>query len=525
MKKNKVFKKKKLIIALLICIIIAAGSVGIGVMKTNSSADTPTYLTSTVTKGDISVSINSSGTLEASKRAAIQVVNDVTVDTVNVTEGDRVEKGDILMTLTDDSQASLEIARLDYEDTVQELNDLKSDLKDLTVIAPVSGTIDLYLDTIGETLSSGSEFAEISNEKKMKVVAPYNPSIINNISVGDSAEVLLYSYLQTIEGTVTKVGSTAKPYSDGALHYEVTVEIENPGALSTSEECLVTINNGKGSFKAMDAVNLSDVEGNFIRFDTSAELKKLYVSDGDYVNKGDKIAVFTSDSLESQISSQERSVKKKNLEYTQKLENYVLESPISGTVLSVNFQEGDSIESNETVFVISDIDTLQVVVPIDEYDIQDVYEGQTAIVTTQAYPDTEFEAEVTKVGLEGTASSGVSTFDVTLSLKTSEGLRPGMNVDADIIIDSSEDTLLLPVEAVSERDNQYAVLKEGEKEFTPIQIGLISDTYAEILEGLSEGDVIQYTAELGSGEIQNGGGMMMPGGGGPPSGGGRGPRN
>ncbi len=513
--------KKRIIIVLSVCTLIIIGSIGLKITRSSATEDSITYLKTEVIRGDINVSINSSGTLEASKRAEIKVASDATVETVVVSEGDRVEKDDILMELSSDTQdTDLEIQRLNYKVALNELQDLKDTQSSLKVYAPVSGNVKLSFDSIGDTLNSNSTFAEITNGNKMEIKAPVNPAVINSISVGDAAQVLLTGYYQSIPGIVTDVGTTAKPYSEGALYYEVTVEIENPGALTESDTGTITIKNGKGNFTAIDTASLSSKAGSTIRFDTSAQLDKLHISDGDYVKKGDLIAEFSSESLETQIQNQEIAVTQKQLQYTQELEKSILQSPISGTVLSVNFQEGDSIESNDTAFVISDIDILQVVVPVDEYDIQNIYEGQTAVVTTQAYPDTEFKAEVIKVGLEGTASSGVSTFDVTLSLLTSEGLKPGMNVNADIIIDSSKNSLLLPVEAVSQMRGEYIAMKQNSEEPVQLKVGLISDTYVEILDGLSEGDIVKYAAKLGTSEDnQRGGMMMMPGG--PPGGGNR----
>ncbi len=499
-KRIKKLGKKKIIIALFVCALIIMTSVGVKITKSNANAESLTYLATEVTKGNISVSINSSGTLEASKRAEIKTINDSTVDTIAVSEGDIVEKGDVLMTLSNDTQnTDLEIQKLNYQSALNDLQNLKETLSSLKVYAPISGNAHLSFSSIGGTLGNGSTFAEITNGNKMEMSAPFNPAVIKSISVGDPAQVLLTGYYQNISGIVTEVGTTAKPYAEGALYYEVTIEIENPGALTESDTGTATVKNNSGSFVAIDTASLSSKAGSTIRFDTSAQLDKLHISHGDYVNKGDLIAEFSSDSLESQILNQEIAVTQKELQYNQELENSILQSPISGTVLSVNFQEGDSVENNETAFVISDIDVLQVIVPIDEYDIQNVFEGQTAVVTTQAYPDKKYTAEVIKVGLEGVASSGVSTFDVTLSLKTNDGLRPGMNVNAEIILDSKENVLLLPIEAVSKRGPQYVALKKENSEYVELSVGLISDSFVEIIEGLQEGDIVQYAADLGSG--------------------------
>ncbi len=527
----KIMGKKKIIIVLVLVIVVLSSTYGYLTMF-HSDADTLTYLTAEATRGDISVSINSSGTIEASKRASIRVVKDASIDVITVTEGDRVEKEDVIMTLTDSQETGLEIDRLNYVSALNDLSELKKDLSDLKVYAPASGTVSLSFSERGKTLNSGAVFAEITDESKIEIKAPFNPAVIHNISVADTAQVLLYNYYQNIEGVVTEVGNTAKPYNDeGSLYYEVTVEIENPGALSESDQGTVTVSNNKGSYESIDSAYFSKESVSTISFDTSAELEELYISDGDFVNKGDLIAVFSSESLETQIEKQEITVSQKQLQYTQGLGDYVIKAPISGTVLAINYEEGDSVESNDTVFVISDIDTLQVVVPIDEYDIQNIQKGQTAIVTSDAYPDRTYEAEVTKIALEGTVTSGVSTFDVTLTLKTNEGLKPGMNCNAEIVVHSKEDVLLLPLVAVQKiKNNYFAALdtdsRTDEEQYIPLEVGLVSENYAEIIEGLDEGDVVKYSIALGTTEVTQNQGLKMPGmGPGPGQGGSQGKGN
>lgn len=523
-------KKKVLTVLVLIIAVLMSGTYGY-LSIFNSDAGALTYLTAEATIGDINVSINSSGTIEASKRASIQVVKDASIDVITIAEGDRVEKEDVIMTLTDSQETGLEIDRLNYISALNDLNELKKDLYDLKVYAPLSGTVNLSFDATGKTLNSGAVFAEIADENKLEIKAPFNPAVVHNISVGDTAQVFLNKYLQNIKGVVTKIGSTAKPYNDeGSLYFEVTVEIENPGVLTESDQGTVTVTNNKGHYESIDSAYLNKESVNTISFDTSAELKELYISNGDFVNKGDLIAIFSSESLETQIEKQEITVSQKQLQYTQGLGDYVLKAPISGTVLAINYEEGDSVKSNDTVFVISDIDTLQVVVPVDEYDIQNIQKGQTAIITSEAYPDRTYEAEVTKIALEGNVTSGVSTFDVTLTLKSNEGLRPGMNCNAEIVVDSKENVLLLPLVAVQKIKNKYfAVLhtdaKTEEEPYIPLEVGLVSDNYAEIIEGINEGDVVKYNINLGTTEANQNKGIMMPGMGPGSSGGGKGDRN
>jgi multidrug efflux pump subunit AcrA (membrane-fusion protein) len=72
-------------------------------------------------------------------------------------------------------------------------------------------------------------------------------------------------------------------------------------------------------------------------------------------------------------------------------------------------------------------------------------------------------------------------------------LLPGMNAAVEIIAGSAEDALLIPVEALRELGPaQYAVfvMVEGEPQMRVVEVGLMDFSYAEIISGLAQGDVV-----------------------------------
>ena len=95
-------------------------------------------------------------------------------------------------------------------------------------------------------------------------------------------------------------------------------------------------------------------------------------------------------------------------------------------------------------------DTLSV--DIDELDILSIEDGQTATVVLDALPDQVFEGTVTKISDAGTAQSGVTTYPVTITLADTgaSGIKAGMNATATISIATSENVLLIPLDALQE---------------------------------------------------------------------------
>ncbi|KKI52193.1 efflux RND transporter periplasmic adaptor subunit [Christensenella hongkongensis] len=217
-------------------------------------------------------------------------------------------------------------------------------------------------------------------------------------------------------------------------------------------------------------------------------------------------------------------------------------SSVAATSAATSSSTSDSDDSlTSTAFTISTgtADTLSV--DIDELDILSIEDGQTATVVLDALPDQVFEGTVTKISDAGTAQSGVTTYPVTITLAdtAASGIKAGMNATATISIATSENVLLIPLDALQESaEGQFVYIAGGTSEEgllgerRTVETGLSDGTNVEITSGLSEGEQVVYT-DTSSTEssvntmFQGGMGGGMPGGssdmgsamGEPPSGG------
>ena len=168
---------------------------------------------------------------------------------------------------------------------------------------------------------------------------------------------------------------------------------------------------------------------------------------------------------------------------------------------------------------------------IDETDIVQIESGQKVEVSADAFNDKTFRGTVTRISLESSVSNGVSTYPVTVTMENTEDLLPGMNVDAEIIIDSAENALVIPADALMRGNRVYVKddsVTEAEgavpKGFraVKVQTGLVNDEKVEIIsDELSEGDEVYIqestvnTNWTGRGGMPGAGGMGgMPGAGG-----------
>jgi multidrug efflux pump subunit AcrA (membrane-fusion protein) len=133
---------------------------------------------------------------------------------------------------------------------------------------------------------------------------------------------------------------------------------------------------------------------------------------------------------------------------------------------------------------------------VDEADIGNVVEGQNVDVVLDAFPTNTLSLIVDKIDfVSHTTSSGGNAFTVEAKLLENSSYRVGMSGNADIIIDSRRGVISVPSSSLLE-DN-YLYVKRGKYfEKRKISVGLESDTQAEIISGLLEGDEVAIDPNL-----------------------------
>ncbi|MGG3836866.1 efflux RND transporter periplasmic adaptor subunit [Paenibacillus thiaminolyticus] len=234
-----------------------------------------------------------------------------------------------------------------------------------------------------------------------------------------------------------------------------------------------------------------------VRSGETGKIDKILYDVGDRVEKGAVLATFEKEDLTNEIEKQEIQLQKKELEFENlktkykeadeaarpsiavEIENMKLDlalaqkeleqkradqakekaikAPISGTLTALNINEGSQLNQSGAIATIVDYTQLQAVIQVDEMDIPSIKLKQKAALTFDALADTSIEGTVSAIADEGTASGGVSVFDVTIQLSSSQGVKSGMSVQAQIDVNSKSDVLLVPIEAVTQRSGKSYV--------------------------------------------------------------------
>jgi HlyD family secretion protein len=126
-----------------------------------------------------------------------------------------------------------------------------------------------------------------------------------------------------------------------------------------------------------------------------------------------------------------------------------IRSPINGIVLKRAVEPGQTVASSlqaPILFTLAeDLSRMELQVSVDEADVGQVREGQSATFTVDAWPDRAFPATVTQVRYGAETVAGVVTYETVLTVDNSEGLlRPGMTATAEIVVREAKDALLVP---------------------------------------------------------------------------------
>jgi macrolide-specific efflux system membrane fusion protein len=169
-------------------------------------------------------------------------------------------------------------------------------------------------------------------------------------------------------------------------------------------------------------------------------------------------------------------------------------APIDGTIIQRNVESGQVFSSNDYILVMSD--RLTVKANVDETDIAQVKIGQVAQILLDAYPSKAIDGKVVQIAHEAKTVSNVTTYVVDiLPLKTPDFMRSGMTANVVFYVAKQNNVLTIPAEAVKVIDNNYYVLMKPQKikdkpKERRIKLGLNDGSNSEVLEGLSEKDVI-----------------------------------
>ncbi|MBS4959880.1 MAG: efflux RND transporter periplasmic adaptor subunit, partial [Clostridiales bacterium] len=190
------------------------------------------------------------------------------------------------------------------------------------------------------------------------------------------------------------------------------------------------------------------------------------------------------------------------------LEDCVIKSTIDGTVTRVNCKVGrfaDETDDDKPMFVIENIENLQMKVDISEYDISKIQLGQKAEISADILKGKVAQGQVARISPTGEEKSGtterVIPIVIDVDRSSSEDLIAGINAKAVVEIAKNENALFVPAECIYDNGDQtysvYRVNENNQIEILPVELGIEDDLNIEIIsESLKEGDRVINSPDM-----------------------------
>jgi HlyD family secretion protein len=168
--------------------------------------------------------------------------------------------------------------------------------------------------------------------------------------------------------------------------------------------------------------------------------------------------------------------------------------PFSGTVTKISSIAGEQVSSGDPALQLDDLSNLTVELNISQLEINDIELRQSAELSFSAIPNRTYSGTVIDISEAGSESDGETLFSVLVALDNADELvKPGFTVTVNIITNLAEDALLVPNIAIQYDDAgvAYVMVADDLGEFitVPIETGARSDAFTELKAGnLKEGD-------------------------------------
>ena len=205
-----------------------------------------------------------------------------------------------------------------------------------------------------------------------------------------------------------------------------------------------------------------------------------------------------------------------DLERTGKvLRTLPLHAPISGYVLKMNLREGMYVTPDLELYTLADLSKIWVLADFYEYEIPEVKLGQQASISLAYFPGKKFQGKVTYI--YPTLDPKTRTVKVRFEFPNPGWkLKPGMFANVELTIPLGK-RLVVPNTAVLDSGREQRIfISQGEGMFEPRKatVGVRTQQWYEILEGVKEGETVVATANFlldSESNLKSASGMMMPG--------------
>ncbi len=448
--------------------------------RQQAAQSTDEVTTAVVKRGTLLVAVSASGAIEPKDRASLTFEQPGLVDEVLVEVGDQIKKGDVLAQL-DSEQLTLEMrqAEASLASAEAQLAQLKADARPEEIASAEANlrAADAQVNSANaqlDRLRSGATGAEIA-AAEAEIASAMTEQLKAEDLHDKTMECFHIKIPHYYEGTICPALGAPEEQARYSL---AAADKALAAAQARYDEALA----------GADADQIRAAEANV---SAAAAQRDAAQAQLDLVASG---------ATEEQIAAVEAQVEQARAALAQvelALDLTTLHAPFDGVVAAVNVKAGEMAPTGLPAIIVLDNSQFHIVVSADEIDVGRLSEGQTAQATIEAFPEATLNGIVESIAPAATFEGGVVYYDVTITLNPTDiPVRADMTASATIAVEELSDALLIPTWVVhvdSSTGQTYVDKQVGEKtERVDVTLGARYEGVAQVLDGLSEGDVVVW---------------------------------
>lgn len=505
---KQVGKKKRqprwLFIALSV-VVIALAAAGWYYLNQRAAAAnapaTPALQTAKVRTGDITLTASGSGNLLPASDVTLAFRSGGLLAEMAVKVGDRVEAGQVLARL-DDADARAQVAQAEANVRLAEIK-----LANLTAgadpaaVAAAQASLAAAQADLSRLVAPATSAALLAAQENLRsaqeaLALLLAGSVPEKVAAAKATLTLAEINVRAAQAAYDKIADRADAgaTAQAAALWQATTNYEKAKAdyetvLAGPTADVVT------AARAKVAVAQSQLDAARAAPDAAA----LEASEAKVAQTQAQLEALLAGANANDVETAELSVTlaRYGLENAQRaLNNTQLRAPISGTVLAVNAEAGETV-GTAPIITVADLTASQVRFWVEESDLMSVAPGNLVQIVFDALPDLVFAGAVLRVDPGLVTVDGTPAVQAWASIDLKQHpvqLLSGLTAEVEIIAGEAKGALLVPVQALRElAPGSYAVFvvqADGQLEMRPVTVGLRDFANAQILSGLAKGDVV-----------------------------------
>lgn len=295
------------------------------------------------------------------------------------------------------------------------------------VTAGVSGTISSLTLKVGDTVKAGDTLFTLDSDQLKQNVTKAQTSL-------DKLKLQLAQVKSEAAAAKAQAEAQAKAQAEAKAKAQAQTQVEGQTQTQSQTQSQSQVNTNSSSAEANQG-GQSNNSGSSPKVNYDAEISRLNL---DITEAQNNLAAAK-----------------------EALNKTTVKAAIDGIITAVTATSGDNVQANTAVLTIMNPASTKIKVAVDELDIEKVKVGQKTEVKFDALKDKTYKGAVESVAITGKSSNGVTTYDVVVGIEEPAGIRFGMNANVNILVDSKENALVIPVEALIDNNGMKFVRVEN----------------------------------------------------------------